>query len=159
VTKRTGHMGYTFRFCSAGGVDAVESEFGNGRAASIVAGLLDGEATTVSTRYLKKNRACPELPRPHTTPRGAGPISFRCAMSRVAGGHERFWRQHPISPDIADVVMAQRVRLACSQPLPHDAGHDPQRARQTRAEGCCHAFSEWSWRQPHRPPTPEGLPS
>jgi len=27
-------MGYTFRFCSAGGVDAVESEFGNGRAPS-----------------------------------------------------------------------------------------------------------------------------
>ena len=25
-------MGYTFRFCSAGDVDAVESEFGNGRA-------------------------------------------------------------------------------------------------------------------------------
>jgi hypothetical protein len=30
VTERTGHMGYIFRFCSAGGVDAVESEFGNG---------------------------------------------------------------------------------------------------------------------------------
>jgi hypothetical protein len=26
-------MGYTFRFCSAGGVDAVESEFGDGRKA------------------------------------------------------------------------------------------------------------------------------
>ena len=23
MTERTGHMGYTFRFCSAGGVDAV----------------------------------------------------------------------------------------------------------------------------------------
>src|SRR5215813_2510746 len=31
----TGHMGYTFRFCSAGGVDAVESEFANGRAPSL----------------------------------------------------------------------------------------------------------------------------
>ena len=28
MTERTGHMGYTFRFCSAGGVDAVESQFG-----------------------------------------------------------------------------------------------------------------------------------
>src|SRR5205807_10386337 len=33
VTFRTGHMGDTFRF-RAGGVDAVESEFGNGRAPS-----------------------------------------------------------------------------------------------------------------------------
>src|SRR5206468_5793975 len=39
-------MGYTFRFCSAGGVDAVESEFGNGRAPRFVARLLDGEAMT-----------------------------------------------------------------------------------------------------------------
>src|SRR5436309_14752443 len=31
VTLRTGHMGNTFRLW-AGGVDAVESEFGNGRA-------------------------------------------------------------------------------------------------------------------------------
>jgi len=31
VTFRTGHMGYTFRFLQAGGVDAVESEFGDGR--------------------------------------------------------------------------------------------------------------------------------
>src|ERR1700685_797541 len=28
-------MGYTFRFCSAGGVDAVESEFGDGRTAAV----------------------------------------------------------------------------------------------------------------------------
>jgi hypothetical protein len=27
VTDGSGHRGYTFRFCSAGGVDAVESEF------------------------------------------------------------------------------------------------------------------------------------
>src|SRR2546430_16988116 len=33
VTFRTGHMGDTFRF-RAGGVDAVESGFGNGRAPS-----------------------------------------------------------------------------------------------------------------------------
>ena len=29
VTFRTGHMGYTFRFLQAGGVDAVESESGH----------------------------------------------------------------------------------------------------------------------------------
>ncbi|MGY2938447.1 transposase [Bradyrhizobium sp. GM6.1] len=39
-------MGYTFRFCSAGGVDAVESEFGHGRRLRFVARLLDGEAMT-----------------------------------------------------------------------------------------------------------------
>jgi transposase len=39
-------MGYTFRFCSAGGVDAVESEFGDGRRLRFVARLLDGEAVT-----------------------------------------------------------------------------------------------------------------
>jgi hypothetical protein len=33
--ERTGHMGCTFRFCSAGGVDAVESEFGDGRASAL----------------------------------------------------------------------------------------------------------------------------
>src|ERR1044071_7902158 len=39
-------MGYTFRVCSAGGVDAVESEFGNGGAPRFAARLLDGEAMT-----------------------------------------------------------------------------------------------------------------
>jgi Homeodomain-like domain len=38
-------MGYTFRFCSAGGVDAVESEFVEERL-RFVARLLDGEAMT-----------------------------------------------------------------------------------------------------------------
>jgi hypothetical protein len=31
---RTGHMGYTFSFLQAGGVHAVESEFGYGRTPS-----------------------------------------------------------------------------------------------------------------------------
>src|SRR6266446_2112841 len=35
VTFRTGHMGNTFRLLRAGGVDAVESEFGDGRAPSL----------------------------------------------------------------------------------------------------------------------------
>jgi hypothetical protein len=35
VTFRTGHMGNTFRLLRAGGVDAVESEFGRGRAPSL----------------------------------------------------------------------------------------------------------------------------
>src|SRR6266851_9993257 len=35
VTFRTGHLGYTFRFFQAGGVDAVESEFGYGRTPSL----------------------------------------------------------------------------------------------------------------------------
>src|SRR5690242_6538024 len=43
VTLRTGHMGNTFRLL-AGGVDAVESEFGHGGARRFVARLLDGEA-------------------------------------------------------------------------------------------------------------------
>jgi Homeodomain-like domain len=39
-------MGHTFRFCSAGGVDAVEGEFSDGRTPRFVARLLDGEAVT-----------------------------------------------------------------------------------------------------------------
>jgi len=39
-------MGYTFRFLQAAGVDAVESEFGDGRTPRFVARLLDGEAMT-----------------------------------------------------------------------------------------------------------------
>jgi hypothetical protein len=42
-----------------------------------------GRRRRASTRYLKKIPACPELPRPHTTHRGAEPIPIRCAMSRV----------------------------------------------------------------------------
>jgi hypothetical protein len=39
-------MGNTFRLLRAGGVDAVESEFGDGRTPRFVARLLDGEAMT-----------------------------------------------------------------------------------------------------------------
>lgn len=45
VTLCTGHMGNTFRLL-AGGVDAVESEFGDGRGRRFVGRLLDGEAMT-----------------------------------------------------------------------------------------------------------------
>src|SRR5206468_3331270 len=126
-----------------------------------------GRRSRVSTRYLKKTPAWPELPRPHTTHKGAEPIPTRCAMSRVARRLRTILATtsalSPISFAIADIVTAQPLHLACAPPLPwdagHDAAHDAWRARQTRAEGCRHSFSEWSRHQPCRPPAPEGLPS
>src|SRR5215831_10851458 len=122
-----------------------------------------GRRSRVSTRYLRKTPACPELPRPHTTHRGAEPIPIRFAMSRVAGRLRTILATtstlSPISLAIAEVVTAQPLRLDCAPPLLWDAGHDPGSARQTRAEGCRHSFSEWSRHQPCRHPTPEGLPS
>src|SRR5439155_3923713 len=103
-----------------------------------------GRRSRVSTRYLKKTPACPELPRPHTTHRGAEPTPTPCTMSRVAGRLRTILATtsalSPISLAIADVVTTQPLRLACAPPLPWDAGPDPWRARQTRPAGCPHSF-------------------
>src|SRR6187200_1559505 len=87
-----------------------------------------GSRSRVSMRYLKKTPACPELPRPHTTHRGAEPISIRCAMSRVASRLRTILATTSalslVSLAIADVVTAEPLGLACAPPLSWDAGHD-----------------------------------
>ena len=87
-----------------------------------------GRRSRVSTRYLRKTPACPELPRPHTTHRGAEPIPTRRAMSRVARRLRTILATtsalSPISLAIADVVTAQsppsRLARRC---CPRDTGH------------------------------------
>src|SRR5262245_37499164 len=122
-----------------------------------------GRRSRVSIRYLKKTPACPELPRPHITHRGAEPIPIRCAMSRVAGRLRTILAAtsglSPISLAMADVVMAHALRLACAPPRLWDAGHDPWCARQRRAEDCRPSSSDWPRHRPCRHPTPGGLPS
>jgi hypothetical protein len=52
-------MGYTFRFCSAGGVDAVESEFGDGRTPALcgpLAGWGGDDGSLPGFRHFPQNR-------------------------------------------------------------------------------------------------------
>src|SRR5262249_2031579 len=101
------------------------------RKAVITEGALfeTGRRSRVSTRYLRKTPACPELPRPHTTQRGAEPIPMRCAMSRVARRLRAILATtsglSPISLAMADVVTSQPFHAACARRLPRDGGHDP----------------------------------
>ena len=108
-----------------------------------------GRRSRVSTRYLRKTPAWPELPRPHMTHRGAQPIPIRCAIVARGG---------PVTNNFGDDVGAfrdfaspsrtssrlNRSALLARRGSPSDARHDPWRARQRRGEDCRHSFSEWS---------------
>ena len=79
-----------------------------------------GSRSRVSTRYLRKTPACPELPRPQITHSGAAPTARRAAISRVAARARMILATtsalSPISLAIADVVTAARLRPACAAP-------------------------------------------
>src|SRR5215471_11264580 len=59
VTLRTGHMGNTFRLLWAGGVDAVESEFGDGGAPAVcrpAVGRGDNDGRMPGFRHFAEDR-------------------------------------------------------------------------------------------------------
>src|SRR5882672_4278332 len=78
-----------------------------------------GRRSRVSTRYLRKTPAWPELPRPHRTHTGAEPILSRCAISPVARRlptiRETTSALSPVSRAIAEVPGS-----VIAQPLHHD---------------------------------------
>jgi len=78
--------------------------------------LVKRERSLVSTRYLKKTPACPELPRRtrRTGGRSQSRFAVRCRASRRL---RTIWRQHPRFPDFArhrGCRHAQPLRLACA---------------------------------------------
>src|SRR6185437_6152491 len=125
-----------------------------------------GRRSRVSTKYLRRTPACPELPRPHTTHRGAERMPIRCAMSCVAARLRTILATtsalSPISLAIADVVTIRPLRLAWASLRSVDAGHDPchdpsldlWQARQRHAEDCRHTPLEQPRHRPcrHRAP-------
>src|SRR6516165_8862325 len=79
-----------------------------------------GRPSRVSTRYLRKTPAWPELPRPHRTHKGADSILSHFAIPamsrRLRTIRETTSALSPISLAIAEFVTAQRLHLDCAPP-------------------------------------------
>ena len=144
VTERTGHMGYTFRLLAAGGVDAVEREYGHGRTSAFrrpTAGGGADDGALPGVRHLAEDRAQALRPLQGARAGGAG----RPAAATGAGGEPAADADRGDDRGAAaraselGGAQAPRARLAAARAGGAGAGalDDPRGPRPPRAGRAC----------------------